>query len=77
MASAIEAALLFVYSDGVVEQANSEEEQFGEERLKAEIIDTQSSPLRECVEMFEQEVVNWSTNGHLTDALSILAIEID
>jgi len=67
---------LFVYSDGVVEQANGEDEQFGEQRLQAEIVDGQASPLEQGVRELEQEVVRWSGNGHLTDDLSILAIEI-
>jgi sigma-B regulation protein RsbU (phosphoserine phosphatase) len=67
---------LFVYSDGVVEQANVEGEQFGEQRLQAEIMDGQSSPLDQCVCELEQEVVNWKGDGHLNDDLSILAVEI-
>jgi sigma-B regulation protein RsbU (phosphoserine phosphatase) len=68
---------LFIYSDGVVEQTNSEEEQFGEVRLKAELLDSQASPLGECIAALEQEVVNWSGNRHLTDDLSILGIELE
>ena len=67
---------LFLYSDGVVEQANPDDEQFGEQRLQAELIDSQSNPLRQCVEALEEEVVRWSRDGHLDDDLSILAIEI-
>ena len=67
---------LFLYSDGVVEQANPDDEQFGEQRLQAELIDSQSNPLRQCVEALEEEVVRWSGDGHLDDDLSILAIEI-
>jgi phosphoserine phosphatase RsbU/P len=66
---------LFVYSDGVVEQAHVEGEQFGEQRLQAEIIDGQSSPLDQCVRTLEQEVVNRKGDRHLHDDLSILAIE--
>jgi sigma-B regulation protein RsbU (phosphoserine phosphatase) len=67
---------LFLYSDGVEEQANPADEQFGEHRLQAELIDNQSNPLRQCVEALEEEVVRWSGDGHLDDDLSILAIEI-
>jgi len=68
---------LFVYSDGVVEQANLAGEQFGEQRLQAEIVDSQASPLEQCVRELEQEIIQWSGDGHLTDDLSILAIEIE
>lgn len=67
---------VFLYSDGVVEQANPTEEQYGEERLKTEIMECQSKPLDECVQHLEQQVVNWNGDGHLTDDLSILALEI-
>ena len=67
---------LFLYSDGVVEQANPDDEQFGEQRLQAEVIDSQSNPLRQCVVALEEEVVRWSRDGHLNDDLSILAIEL-
>jgi len=67
---------LFLYSDGVVEQANPDDEQFGEQRLQAELINSQSNPLRQCVEALEEEVVRWSRDGHLDDDLTILAIEI-
>ncbi len=67
---------LLLYSDGVVEQTNSNGEQFGEQRLQAELIGSQSNPLAQCVEALEEEVVQWSSDGHLDDDLSILVLEI-
>ena len=67
---------LLLYSDGVVEQTNSNDEQFGEQRLQAELIGSQSNPLARCVEALEEEVVQWSSDGHLDDDLSILVLEI-
>ena len=66
-----------MYSDGVVEQANPDDEQFGEQRLQAEVIDSRSDPLRQSVVALEEEVVRWSRDGHLDDDLSILAIELN
>lgn len=68
---------LFVYSDGVVEQSNPSDEQFGEQRLQSEIQNNMSLPLADCVHPLERAVVDWSGDGHLTDDLSILAIEIE
>ena len=67
---------LIAYSDGVVEQPNAHGEAFGAERLQAEIVKSRSSPLEKCVHSIEQEVINWSCDGNLSDDLSIIAIEI-
>lgn len=68
---------LVAYSDGVVEQANAADEEFGEQRLQAELSESRSSSLDDCVRSLEQEVVNWSKDGRLTDDLSILAFEVE
>ncbi|QDU80764.1 Phosphoserine phosphatase RsbU [Polystyrenella longa] len=68
---------LFVYSDGVVEQANPDGEQYGEERLQTQLAAGRSKSITEGVRNIEQQVVDWSGNGHLTDDLSILALEVE
>ena len=68
---------LYLYSDGMVEQAAPSDEQFGEQRLHAEILECLSSSLNDSVHYLENEVVDWSGNGKLTDDLSILAVQIE
>ena len=67
---------LVAYSDGVVEQQNANDEEFGEQRLIAEIAESQSNPLDEIVRSLETDVVNWSKDGRLDDDLSILAVQL-
>lgn len=67
---------LFAYSDGVVEQQGADDEEFGEQRLQAELAEQQSNSLEEVVRTLETEVVCWSQDGHLNDDLSILAVEL-
>ncbi len=68
---------LVMYSDAVIEQANTADQQFGVQRLQLELADHRTSPLGEAVLRLEKEVVIWSHEGRLTDDLSILALEID
>jgi sigma-B regulation protein RsbU (phosphoserine phosphatase) len=68
---------LVAYSDGVVEQQNAEDEEFGEQRLIRRLAESRPRPLAEAVRSLEADVVAWSEEGRLTDDLSILAVEID
>ena len=68
---------LFVYSDGVVEQMNDTDEEFGDERLCSEIATSRPRPLIDAVELLEAKVVAWSHGGRLNDDLSILALDIE
>ena len=68
---------LVAYSDGVVEQQNADDEEFGEERLKQRLAESRTRPLEDAVGSLESDVAAWSEEGRLTDDLSILAVEVD
>ncbi len=66
---------LFVYTDGLIEAADSRGREFGPDRLAREIAATRGLPLAACVESVASTAALWS-NGALHDDLSILALEI-
>ena len=68
---------LLLYSDGLVEQSNSDGTQFGEERLCQCIADGRADSLDESVDSIRQSVVTWSPAGLLQDDLSILGVELE
>ncbi len=65
---------LYFYTDGVIEAPNALEQEFGYERLVAEIDRGRHRPLRAGLELVADLVRDWS-GGHLRDDVSLLAIE--
>jgi serine phosphatase RsbU (regulator of sigma subunit) len=68
---------LYLYSDGLTEEVNSQNEEFGEERLIAAIAETRSEGLKGNVESLVRKVVAWRGEEHLKDDVSILAIAVE
>ncbi len=66
---------IFMYSDGVTEAMNAEEEQFGFDNLCTIIESTRAVPLDQCVATLLEAVKNWR-GGPSTDDISILVFEI-
>ena len=66
---------LFLYSDGLTEEVNGRDEEFGEERLRS-IADCQALGLQETVEALIQKVVSWRGEEHLRDDVQILAVSV-
>jgi sigma-B regulation protein RsbU (phosphoserine phosphatase) len=65
---------LYFYTDGVVEALDASEQEFGHERLMAEIERQRNRPLRAGLDIVADLVRDWS-EGHLRDDVSLLAIE--
>lgn len=65
---------IYFYTDGVVEALDASEEEFGPERLMAELDRQRDRPLRAGLDVVADLVRDWS-NGPLRDDLSLLAIE--
>jgi sigma-B regulation protein RsbU (phosphoserine phosphatase) len=71
---------LLVYSDGMVEAANSQDEAFGEARLAEFITTYQDLPAEEFAERLLNEVLAWPANGSTgtqADDITIVVIDID
>ena len=65
---------LYFYTDGVIEALDESEQEFGYERLIAEIDRQRGSPLRAGLDIIADLVRDWS-GGHLRDDVSLLAVE--
>ncbi len=67
---------LYLHSDGLNEEVNAQDEQFGDERLLGAIADGQALSLQDTVESLVQRVVAWRGEEHLRDDVSILAVSV-
>ena len=68
---------LFVYSDGIIEEANNAGVHFGKENLIRSVAQGRSLPLAASVERLLQEVRAWHDDpDFVRDDLSILAVEV-
>jgi sigma-B regulation protein RsbU (phosphoserine phosphatase) len=65
---------LCFYTDGVIEALDASEQEFGSERLMAEVDRQRDRPLRAGLDHVADLVRDWS-EGHLRDDVSLLAIE--
>ena len=67
---------LYFYSDGLTEEVNSQDEEFGNERLLGAIADGQALGLQDAIESLVQKVVAWRGEERLRDDVSILAVSV-
>jgi len=67
---------IYVYSDGLVEEANSSNEQFGNARLRESILQTHGMTVDESVNALMNVVLAWSGRDSLRDDASIIGLEI-
>ena len=65
-----------LYSDGVTEESNHLDEPFGDERLLHALDETRGLTLDESVESLVGSVLSWHGATHLSDDLSVLAVEV-
>ena len=67
---------LYLYSDGVTEETNPDDEPFGDERLLHALDESRGLTLDESVQSLVDLVLSWRGAPHLSDDLSVLAVEI-
>jgi serine phosphatase RsbU (regulator of sigma subunit) len=67
---------LYLHSDGLTEEVNAQNEEFGDERLLTAIAEGQTLGLHDTVKSLVQKVVAWRGEEHLRDDLSILAVSV-
>ncbi len=67
---------LFLHSDGLTEEVNGHDEEFGNERLFSAIADGQTLGLQDTIDSLVQKVVAWRGDEHLRDDVSILAVSV-
>ena len=67
---------LYLYSDGVTEETNPDDEPFGDDRLLHALDESRGLTLDESVQSLVDSVLSWSGATHLSDDLSVLAVEV-
>ena len=67
---------LYLHSDGLTEEVNAQDEEFGDDRLLIAIADSQTVGLQDSVESLVQKVVAWRGEEHLRDDVSLLAVSV-
>jgi len=67
---------LYLYSDGIPEAANPEEEQFGEERLGGLLTELMPEALDDALTLLVDRVRSWCGGADFDDDVTVLAIEI-
>jgi sigma-B regulation protein RsbU (phosphoserine phosphatase) len=66
---------IYLYTDGIPEAENGDQEQFGFDRLQESLAEFRDRPLQAGVEDLVNRVEAWCSEGGVTDDISILAIE--
>jgi serine phosphatase RsbU (regulator of sigma subunit) len=67
---------LYFYSDGLTEEVNAEDEQFGDQRLLSAVADARELGLQGSVESLIRKIVAWRGEEDLKDDVSILAVSV-
>lgn len=65
---------LYLHSDGLTEEVNVRQEEFGDERLLNAIAHGQALGLDDAIASLVQEVIAWRGEDHLRDDVSLLVI---
>jgi sigma-B regulation protein RsbU (phosphoserine phosphatase) len=67
---------LYLYSDGITDAMNLNDEQFGEKQLVNTLEQNRNIPLKDSLSSLVTRVEEWCGDARLEDDISILAIEI-
>jgi len=67
---------VFVFSDGLLESMNAENELFGIERIEETIEETREFPIDEAIDTLVQRATAWQGSESFADDLSILAFDV-
>ena len=67
---------VYLYSDGLFEAWNAEEEMFGEERLIESLDAARELPLEHALDSAMTSLLGWSGDRGLDDDVAVIAIEL-
>ena len=67
---------IYVFTDGIVEAADPNEEQFGKERTIETLIRASEQPLNAALATLLNRVQSWTSSRGLDDDVSVLAMEV-
>jgi len=67
--------VLFMYTDGITEAMNENEEQFTNERLEKDLIALQDKPIQEIVDRIMEKVVSFAHGVSQSDDITMMVME--
>jgi sigma-B regulation protein RsbU (phosphoserine phosphatase) len=67
--------ILVLYTDGITEPINDDEDEFGEERLEALIIQHAALPAQELADLILEEVTAYAGEQHLFDDATLVVLK--
>ncbi|HEB09748.1 MAG TPA: serine/threonine-protein phosphatase, partial [Spirochaetales bacterium] len=67
---------LYIYSDGIVEAGNKENQLFGKKGLTEALAESRNSPLKDTLQFLINSLYQWLDHEKAEDDISILGIEI-
>lgn len=67
---------LYLYSDGLTEARNKENELFGQKRLVSALASAQKLPLAQSTEKIVNEITSWCSPRHPDDDVTLLACQL-
>jgi sigma-B regulation protein RsbU (phosphoserine phosphatase) len=67
--------LLILFSDGITEAMNSDEEEFSEKRLEEVIMNNRNEPSEKLIEVILKEVANFTGNSPQMDDMTLVVIK--
>ena len=67
---------MYLYSDGIIEETNEDEDQFEISRLQESLKEGRSSTIEKSIDQTVDAIVAWHGTEHLSDDLSMIGIEM-
>ena len=67
---------MYLYSDGIIEETNEDEDQFEMSRLQESLKEGRSSTIEKSIDQTVDAVISWHGSEHLSDDLSMIGIEM-
>ena len=67
---------MYLYSDGIIEETNEDEDQFEMSRLQESLKEGRSSTIQKSINQTVDAVISWHGSEHLSDDLSMIGIEM-
>lgn len=69
--------ILLLYTDGVTEAVNNDDEMYGVSRLATLLESIHDEPLQNIIDIIYRDIINFSGSNQLADDVSIVAMRVD
>ena len=66
---------LYLFTDGIEEEFNPEQEQFGEERVIKILEQTKNEPIKKSIDILYSEMIQFIGSARIRDDITVVGIE--